>query len=57
MKFVHITDTHLVPRRRLYGLDPKARLGAAVGDIRRHHADAELVVVTLSRPVGWWKCS
>ena len=47
MKFVHITDTHLVaPRERLYGLDPKARLDAAVADIKRHHADAELVVVT-----------
>jgi 3',5'-cyclic-AMP phosphodiesterase len=47
MKFVHTTDTHLVaPRRRLYGLDPKARPDAAVADIKRRHDDAERVVVT-----------
>ena len=47
MKFVHITDTHLVaPWGRLYGLDPKARLDAAVVDIKLHHTDADLVVVT-----------
>jgi len=47
MKLIHITDTHLVePGRRLYGLDPKARLDAAIADINRHHADAELAVVT-----------
>jgi hypothetical protein len=57
MKFVHITETHLVARGRLYGQDPKARRGAAVGDISRHHTCAELVVVTPSRPVGWWKGS
>lgn len=47
MKLIHITDTHLVPPGlRLYGLDPRARLDAAIADINRHHADAELAVVT-----------
>ena len=47
MKLIHITDTHLVgPGLRLYGLDPRARLDAAVADINRHHADAELAIVT-----------
>lgn len=47
MKLIQITDTHLVgPALRLYGLDPRARLDAAVADINHHHADAELVIVT-----------
>jgi 3',5'-cyclic-AMP phosphodiesterase len=47
MKFIHITDTHLVqPGLRLYGLDPAARLAAAIADINAHHADADLAVVT-----------
>ena len=46
-KFIHITDTHFVPApQRLYGLDPRARLRAAVADINAHHADAECVVIT-----------
>jgi 3',5'-cyclic AMP phosphodiesterase CpdA len=47
MKLIHITDTHLVePGQKLYGLDPKVRLDAAIADINRHHADAELAIVT-----------
>jgi 3',5'-cyclic AMP phosphodiesterase CpdA len=47
MKLIHLTDTHLVePGSKLYGLDPKARLDAAIQDINRHHADAVLAVVT-----------
>jgi 3',5'-cyclic-AMP phosphodiesterase len=47
MKLIHITDTHLVaPGHTLYGLDPRARLDAAVADINRHHANAEVVVIT-----------
>jgi 3',5'-cyclic-AMP phosphodiesterase len=47
MKLIHITDTHfVVPGLRLYGLDPRARLDAAIADINRHHPDAELAVVT-----------
>ncbi len=47
MKLIHITDTHFVaPGLTLYGLDPHARLSAAVTDINAHHRDAELVIVT-----------
>jgi 3',5'-cyclic AMP phosphodiesterase CpdA len=47
MKLIHITDTHFVaPGLTLYGLDPRARLDAAIVDINRHHADAELAVIT-----------
>lgn len=47
MKFIHLTDTHLVePGKKLYGLDPAARLAAAVEDINAHHPDAVQVVVT-----------
>ena len=47
MKLIHITDTHFVaPGIKLYGLDPRARLDAAIADIKRNHADAELAVVT-----------
>jgi len=47
MKFIHLTDTHLVqPGKKLYGLDPQARLAAAVDDINANHADAVQVVVT-----------
>lgn len=47
MKLIHLTDTHLVaPGDRLYGLDPRSRLDAAVADINAHHRDADLVVVT-----------
>lgn len=47
MKLIHLTDTHFVrPGLRLFGLDPRARLDAAVDDINTHHADADLVVIT-----------
>lgn len=47
MKLIHLTDTHLVNAgERLYGLDPRARLDAAIADINRHHRDAGLAVVT-----------
>jgi 3',5'-cyclic-AMP phosphodiesterase len=47
IKFIHLTDTHLVcPGLRLYGLDPRARLDAAIADINTHHSDAAFAVVT-----------
>jgi len=47
MKFVILTDTHLVtPGRLLYGLDPAARLAAAVRVINRDHPDIAFVIVT-----------
>ena len=46
-KFIHITDTHLAnPGLKLYGLDPRARLDAAIADINNHHVDAAFAVVT-----------
>lgn len=47
MKFIHVTDTHLVePGSRLYELDPLERLEQCIADINRHHADAEFAIVT-----------
>ncbi len=47
MKLIHITDTHFVARGlKLYGLDPHARLAAAVADVNALHRDAELAIVT-----------
>ena len=47
MKFVHITDPHIVPPpRMLCALDPRARLAAAISDINRHHTDAAFAVFT-----------
>jgi 3',5'-cyclic-AMP phosphodiesterase len=47
MKFIHITDLHLVaPGASLWGIDPLARLDACLADIARHHADARFCVVT-----------
>lgn len=46
-KFIHITDTHLAnPGLKLYGLDPRARLDAAIADINTHQPDAAFAVVT-----------
>lgn len=46
-KFIHLTDTHLAnPGLKLYGLDPRARLDAAIADINTHHTDAAFAVVT-----------
>ena len=47
MKLIHLTDLHLVPPgQRLWGLDPVARLDAALDDIARHHGDADLCAIT-----------
>ena len=47
MKLIHITDLHLMPPGELlWGLDPFARLDAALTDIAAHHADADLCVIT-----------
>ena len=47
MKFIHLTDPHLVtPGEKLKGLDPVARLEPAFADIARYHADAECCVIT-----------
>ncbi len=47
MKFIHLTDTHLVPPgRRLYGLDPLARLTAAIRDLNQQQPDAAFAIIT-----------
>lgn len=47
MKLIHLTDTHFIPKgETLYGRDPSVALSAAVEDINRHHADADLAVIT-----------
>ena len=47
MKLIHLTDPHFVPAgETLYGRDPQVALAAAVADINRNHADADLVVIT-----------
>lgn len=46
-KFIHITDTHLVPPGDLlYGLNPLDRLIMCVADINTHHGDAAFAIVT-----------
>ncbi len=47
MKLIQISDLHFVPPGvRLFGLDPRARLEAAIADINAHHDDAELCLFT-----------
>jgi 3',5'-cyclic AMP phosphodiesterase CpdA len=46
MKFLHVTDPHIIPEGALCGSDPAARLRACIADINAHHADAAAVVVT-----------
>ena len=47
IKIVHLSDTHLVAEpHRLYGLDPRERLAMTIADIRAHHDDVDLCVVT-----------
>ncbi len=47
MKLIQVSDLHFVPPgTRLFGLDPRARLAAAIADINEHHGDAELCLFT-----------
>lgn len=47
MKFIHLTDTHVIGGDRLlYGANPARRLGLAVDSINAEHGDAAFVVVT-----------
>lgn len=47
MQFIHLTDTHLTnPGKTLFGIDPAARLRAAVADINGRFAGASFVIVT-----------
>lgn len=47
MRFIHLTDPHLMPPGRLlYGIDPAERLRAAVSDIDTRVNDAAFVIIT-----------
>ncbi len=47
MKFIHITDTHLVnPGHKLHGLDPAARFAPCIDSINALHGDAECCVIS-----------
>ena len=47
MKFIHVTDTHLVaPNEILHGLNPAQRFTQCIDNINRHHSDAHCCVVT-----------
>lgn len=46
MKFIHLTDTHVIGDGLLYGQDPGTRLADAVASINAEHGDAEFVVLT-----------
>lgn len=47
LKFIHLTDTHLVARgQSLYDLEPAIRLRRAIDSINREQGDAEFVVIT-----------
>lgn len=47
MKIIQISDLHLkAPGERLYEQDPLAHLHECLADIERHHADADLLVLS-----------
>ena len=47
MKFIHLTDLHLVPpNQKLWGLDPFVRLDQCLADIVKYHGDAEFCAVS-----------
>lgn len=47
MKFIHLTDTHLVADAgNLYGTNPKARLQQAVAHMQANQPDAQALVIT-----------
>ncbi len=47
MKFIHLTDLHLVPAgEKRWGFDPVARLRLCLADVAQHHADAAFCVIS-----------
>ncbi len=47
LKFIHLTDTHLVARgENLYELNPALRIRAAIDSINSEHPDAAFVMIT-----------
>ena len=46
LEFIILTDTHFLPRgQTMYGLDPRARLDAAIKVINRDHPNVSFVVI------------
>lgn len=47
LKFVHISDLHLMPEgMKLWGVDPFSRLEGCLNDIAKFHSDAAFVVIS-----------
>ncbi len=47
MKFIHLTDTHLItPDALLHGLNPSERFASCLDSIHNDHQDAEFCIVT-----------
>lgn len=47
LKFVHLTDSHLVPApQRVYGVDTRRALAAAIDDVNARHGDAAFAIIT-----------
>ncbi len=47
MKFIHLSDLHLVPAGQLlFGVSPLERFKFCIADIMRNHADAAFCVIT-----------
>jgi 3',5'-cyclic AMP phosphodiesterase CpdA len=47
MKFIHVSDLHLVPKGdKLWGLDPFTRFETCLDDIAKFHHDAAFVVIS-----------
>ncbi len=47
MKLIHLTDVHMtLPGETIQGKDPHSHLKLAISHINRHHADADLAVIT-----------
>ena len=47
MKFIHVTDPHIVkPGKTLFGLDVHERLAKCIESINANHADAEFCIWT-----------
>lgn len=46
MKFIHLSDTHLLPPgQKVFDLDPTDHLDSCLRSIRENHSDAELMVL------------
>jgi len=46
VKWIHLTDTHLIDGPELFGLNPTSRLQAAVDSINKNFSDADLCMVS-----------